>query len=260
MGLPGLPNPFKLEKLRITAYGEAARSSEIDHVDAMYNPASYSLRHENVFEELAAIQTSGQPARWTRTPPSSLSLELMLDGTGVGEMGLVSLLGGGPDPVADQVEKFLEVCLKRDGSIHEPRFLTIQWGRGLEEFKCRLQSVDVSYTSFEKNGDPLAATLTTVFLQDVPVQEEQSSPDLTHRRTVLAGDTLPLLCREIYGSAAHYLWVARQNQLDDFRRLAPGQELAFPPLPKDLRGRASRAPGGASRAPGGASRAPGGAR
>ena len=243
MGLPGLPNPFKLEKLRITSYAEAERGSELDHFDVMYNPASYSRRHENVFEELAAIQVSGQAARWTRTPPSTLSLELMLDGTGVGEMGLVSLLGGGPKGVPDQVEKFLTVCLKRDGSIHEPRFLTIQWGRGLEEFKCRLLSVDISYTSFEKSGDPLAATLSTVFLEDVPVQEEVSSPDLTHRRTVLAGDTLPLLCREIYGSSAHYLWVARQNQLDDFRRLVPGRELSFPPLPKELRGRATRAPG-----------------
>ena len=45
-----------------------------------------------------------------------------------------------------------------------------------------------------------------------------------------AGDTLPLLCREIYGSASCYLRVAQVNALDDFRNLTVGQELIFPPF------------------------------
>jgi nucleoid-associated protein YgaU len=60
--------------------------------------------------------------------------------------------------------------------------------------------------------------------------EAKSSPDLTHSRIVKAGDTLPLLSKEIYGTANHYLWIAQQNQLDDFRNLMPGQRLFFPPL------------------------------
>ena len=47
---------------------------------------------------------------------------------------------------------------------------------------------------------------------------------------VLAGDTLPLLCQQIYGSATHYLQVAAFNGLDDFRVLEPGRELLFPPF------------------------------
>ena len=45
-----------------------------------------------------------------------------------------------------------------------------------------------------------------------------------------SGDTLPLLCKEIYGSSAHYLRVAADNRLDDFRNLVPGQTLYFAPL------------------------------
>ena len=60
-------------------------------------------------------------------------------------------------------------------------------------------------------------------------QKRTSSPDLTHRRVVVEGDTLPQLCREIYGSPEHYLRVAQVNGLDDFRDLSPGQELFFPP-------------------------------
>ena len=48
-----------------------------------------------------------------------------------------------------------------------------------------------------------------------------------HRQS---GDTLPLLTKQIYGSPAAYLDVARFNGLDDFRTLTPGKEILFPPL------------------------------
>ena len=61
----------------------------------------------------------------------------------------------------------------------------------------------------------------------------KSSPDVTHVRVVKSGDTLPLLCKEVYGSAAHYLRVAHDNGLDDFRNLTPGRTLTFAPLTRD---------------------------
>jgi nucleoid-associated protein YgaU len=98
-----------------------------------------------------------------------------------------------------------------------------------------LQSVDIKYTTFDRDGSPLHAELAAVFVEDLDPKKKASldrlsSPDLTHRRVVRSGDTLPLLCREIYGSAQHYLRVAEVNRLDDFRELRPGQELIFPPF------------------------------
>ncbi|HEU6454372.1 MAG TPA: peptidoglycan-binding protein, partial [Roseateles sp.] len=61
---------------------------------------------------------------------------------------------------------------------------------------------------------------------------QDQSPDLTHKRVVKAGDRLPLLCNEIYGTPHLYLQVAAANGLDDFRNLAPGTQLFFPPLEK----------------------------
>ena len=102
-------------------------------------------------------------------------------------------------------------------------------------FFCRLASVNVSYTSFHRDGTPLRAELDINLVSDQNVkkrlaEENKSSPDLTHHRVVKSGDTLPLLAKEIYGSAGHYLRVAQVNNLDDFRNLTPGQELFFPPL------------------------------
>jgi nucleoid-associated protein YgaU len=100
-----------------------------------------------------------------------------------------------------------------------------------------LKSVDINYTTFDADGSPLHAELAAQFLEDLAPKKKSAldnllSPDLTHRRLVKAGDTLPLLCRDIYGTPEHYLRVAEANGLDDFRHLIPGQELLFPPYAK----------------------------
>jgi nucleoid-associated protein YgaU len=107
----------------------------------------------------------------------------------------------------------------------------------LKNFDCRLKSVNIQHASFARNGAPLRATLKTTFVEDLEPakrlkQDGLSSPDLSHTRIVKSGDTLPLLAKEIYGSAEHYLRLAQANQLDDFRNLTPGQTLIFPPLEK----------------------------
>jgi nucleoid-associated protein YgaU len=122
-----------------------------------------------------------------------------------------------------------------DGSIHEPKFLKIEWGTLI--FKCRLKSVNISYTLFDKAGKPLRAELDTTFVSDLKDSERvkaenKTSPDLTHKRIVRAHDTLPLMCKEIYGTEGYYLQVARANKLDNFRNLQLGQELFFPPVEK----------------------------
>ncbi len=53
---------------------------------------------------------------------------------------------------------------------------------------------------------------------------------MSHLITVKSGDTLPLLCHKVYGTSVHYAEVARANGLSNFRDLAPGTQLLFPPL------------------------------
>ena len=49
--------------------------------------------------------------------------------------------------------------------------------------------------------------------------------------TVKPGDTLPLMCFQVYGDPRHYLVVAEFNRIDDFRQLTVGAPIVFPPLP-----------------------------
>lgn len=227
----------KLEKLKIRVYGNRLRAGlPKSTFEVMFNPTSLSTRHRNVYHQLPGINSGGQRATYAHTAAEVLNLRLVIDGTGVTDFGLTKLIGRGTASVAKQIDEFLAACFYVDGDIHEPKFLKIQWGEGpLSGFDCRLQSVDTTYTSFAKSGAPLRAELATTFREDLEPKkrlkrERKSSPDVTHTHVVRSGDTLPLLCHEIYGSAEHYLHVAHANDLDDFRSLSPGQTLIFPPL------------------------------
>ncbi len=250
----GLLDLFKLEKLTIEAYKTNARSGfKIGTFVAMYNPESYSLKHEIVYSKPGGkIGIYGKDIDYLRKHPSQLSIKLVLDGTGVEDYGLVNLFG--QQSVADRLAAFYQTTYQENQDIHEPNYLSIKWGKaewgdveksGVRSFDCRLRSVTVNYINFDRDGSPLRAELDLVFLSDTNIADVAKganllSPDLTHRVVVKQGDTLPFLSQQVYGSPAHYLMLATVNGLDNFRELSPGMELSFPPLPNSAAAAANR--------------------
>lgn len=225
---------FKLEKLKIKAFKTAKRTGSSSEFKAMFNPTSLKRSYGIEWSGAQGINSSSREARYQRTDPAELEVTLVLDGTGVHEMGPFLTAR---KTVEQRVKKFMDVAFRYDGDLHEPNYLLLEWGK--LSFPCRLKTVDVTYDAFHRDGSPLRAELAVKLVADDEDdkrsrQEQQSSPDLTHTRVVRAGDTLPLLTRELYGSPEHYLGVARFNGLDDFRNLAPGRRLLFPPLGKLL--------------------------
>lgn len=232
-----LDNPFKLEKLTITAYKDDKRTTQVgEPFKAMFNPESLSEKHATALVKKKGLNLAGQKVTYAYAEPSELSLKLLLDGTGSHELGvetLANMLTGSDKTVSDRVKHLLDISFNMNGEIHEPNYLIVTWGNLI--FPCRLKNLDINYPLFSPDGKPLRAELNITMLFDQDYKKSQSiagksSPDLTHSRIVKDGDTLPLLSKEIYGSAGYYLWIAQQNQLDDFRNLRPGQRLFFPPL------------------------------
>jgi hypothetical protein len=229
-----LPNLFKLAKLTILAFRTPKRGDPLSAVrfEVQFNPDSLSLKHESKLVPGQRLRSM----RYSHTRSAKLKVKLVFDGTQVGVMGIERLRH--QPTVAERVRDFLQACYKVNSATHQAAFLTLRWGQGVlgsTGFDCRLKSADVHYTAFNRDGSPLHAEIDAVFIEDLApgkqmAQDRLSSPDLTHRRVVLAGDTLPLLCQQIYGSATHYLQVAAFNGLDDFRVLEPGRELLFPPF------------------------------
>jgi hypothetical protein len=229
---------FKLEKLTIEAYTDEDRKTPADPAsfEVLFNPATYKRTHAIAYESARrqAINSPGKPARYAYTPPAEVSFQLVLDGTGVHTFGVASLIQAlAGRSVKKDIATFEKLCLTLNGSIHQPNFLKIQWGDFV--FSGRLKTLDITYKLLDEAGDPIRAELDVAFVEDKSAklifrEAGKQSPDLTHIRVVKSGDTLPLLCKEVYGSSAYYLRVAADNGLDDFRRLVPGQTLHFAPL------------------------------
>jgi LysM repeat protein len=232
----------KPSNLTISAFQDSARSKPVEDpssLEVQFNPETISLRHENAFQASQASPSSSAQARFSHGRSRVLQVTLIFDSIDLGAYGLTQLFAAKALTVTQSVDLFQRLCYQVNSESHEPSYLRIVWSKGVfgPNFDCRLKSVDVNNTIFDADGSPLHAELTTQFLEDLDPKKKSArdnllSPDLTHRRTVKAGDTLPLLCRDVYGNAQHYLKVAEVNGLDDFRVLTPGQELLFPPYAK----------------------------
>ncbi len=233
------PDLFKLEKLKIQAYKDRGRANLLDTFEAMFNPATINQNFSVQYKTTPLINGLPGPAEFVRSDQADLALTLLLDGTGVDQIGLLTIFGGAKT-VLQRITDFLRIVHNVVPETHEPPFLTVIWGKWGTEiantgFRGRLKKVDIRYTSIDRDGAPLRAELDLAIVADASLDRQGtlaglSSPDVTHSRTVREGDTLPLLTREIYGSSRHVVEVARVNGLDTLRALDAGSELIFPPI------------------------------
>jgi len=219
-----------LNKLKITAYSDGDFKKQVgDPFLVTINPQKYSHGYKIKYTDPQAQGSSGGSPNFNKVPSESVSFELVFDGTGVVPPPTPS---AAPD-VGKQVDAFKALIFGYDGQIHSTKFLVLAWGTLL--FKCRMTELKLDYTLFKPDGAPLRATATASFVgyndeAELALQANKSSPDLSHLVTVKAGDTLPLLCWDVYGTSAYYVQVARANGLSGFRYIPPGTRLLFPPL------------------------------
>src|SRR3954454_1288806 len=124
------PDLFKLEKLKILAFSDVKRQSEVpgSPFEAMFNPQTLSRTSTNLFSPGKAAGGATQTATFVRSQPNDLTLSLLLDGTGVEEMGLVNLFSD-TLTVQDRIDAFLAIAYLPLSDTHEPSYLRVQWGK-----------------------------------------------------------------------------------------------------------------------------------
>lgn len=222
-----------LERLVITACQKADYTSEVGRFTVYINPEKYSHSYKIRYNDVQAQGSSGGSPDFDKIPSEEVRFELVFDGTGVVPSAIPGVIPYTDDGVADQIEAFKSLVFTYNGNIHSPNYLKLSWGKLL--FKCRLSTLELDYTLFKPDGTPLRARALATFVGyndelQLALQAGKTSPDLTHVRTVEAGDLLPLMCYEIYGRSELYLQVAAINGLTDFRNLVVGRKITFPPL------------------------------
>jgi hypothetical protein len=217
----------ELKRLLIQAYEKPDYSgSAAGEFEAYVNPNEITVSYELEYFSAQGVGTTNSRMEFNRAKPGDLSLSFFLDGTGA---------NGRVVNVQEQVEKFQEVT-GYSGKIHRASYLIVMWGT-LKIKRCVLKSASIAYKLFKPDGVPLRAVISAVFTEQSDdktrvAKAQDTSSDLTHVRLVKAGDNLPSLCDQIYGEPRLYLRVAEANGIDDFRNLAPGTRVFFPPLEK----------------------------
>lgn len=228
MGLMG-----GLEKMKIIAFKDDKFTQKVGEESVYINPEKYSHSYKVCYNNVQAQGSNGPLFRFNQIGTETVEFELVFDGTGVVPSKIPGVLPFTEDGITKQIERFKNLVFTFQGPIHTPYYLKISWGKLL--FQCKLTTLKFDYTLFKPDGTPLRARAHAVFIgfnneKELALKANKSSPDLSHVLTVKAGDTLPLMCFFIYGSSAYYIEVARVNGLSDFRNLAVGTQLLFPPL------------------------------
>jgi hypothetical protein len=242
----------------ITAFLDSKRLRPVKpaphRMKARYDLSSIKTFEKNEYGLEQGISTESAKTTFYATKSKLLSVKLILNDIDLGSYGLADLRtktskllgsasaaalskGANASTITSQVELFERLCQSINGDSHEPSYLRLDWSRaGLRSsFEGRLEEFEVSYTLIAHDGTPLLAEIDATFIESVEPKKQLarirlSSPDLSHRHLVVAGETLPMLCRQYYNSTTPYLQVATFNGLDDFVFLEPGSELLFPPL------------------------------
>ncbi|MDO6423993.1 CIS tube protein [Saccharophagus degradans] len=217
----------ELEKLLIKAYTQADYSGDVfGEFEAYVNPNEITLAYEMEYDSSQASGTTNSRMEFKKVKPGDMSLSFFIDGTGANGVKI---------DVQQRVEAF-QTITGYNGDIHRPNYLIVAWGT-LQVKRCILKSASIAYKLFKPSGEPLRAVISATFTDNSDDETrvalaQDESPDLTHARIFSAGDNLPMMCYQIYGSPHYYLDVAEANGLDNFRNIAPGTRILFPPLEK----------------------------
>ncbi|MDJ0703319.1 MAG: LysM peptidoglycan-binding domain-containing protein [Leptolyngbyaceae cyanobacterium MO_188.B28] len=234
---------MELTKLLIEAYLKNDRTGKKKTFELPINPGeiTHSLKIEHDKSQAQGAQRNN--SKYKRTPSETVRFGFTLDGTGVIPINKKpgKFYHDKPDDVASQLQAFLDTVYTMKGKIHRSNFLRLLWGKATfverNAFDCVLSDLQINYTLFAPDGKPLRAKLSATFLGHTAPQYrnaemKKGSPDITHERKIMGGDTLPLMAYDIYDDPTYYLQVAKANGLVNFRRLKTNTNMRFPPVEK----------------------------
>jgi hypothetical protein len=190
---------------------------------ALFNPTELGFSRKNKYNTTPSAGSSQPQTSYGGGEPDQVSIDLFFDGTGVVESPLT---------VGERIDALL-LLASFQGDTHQPYYLHAHWGRF--DFRGVLTQADVTYTLFDRAGEPLRAKVKITLQEAVapgPLAREEgrNSPDLYQSWLVKDGQRLEQIAFAVYGSAEYWRPLAEANALRNPRALATGQTLVLPPI------------------------------
>jgi nucleoid-associated protein YgaU len=212
-----------------------------------YNPNELTFEKAATYGEIAIPGLDAPLQQFVRGGAETLSVELFFDTTDSG-------MARGARSVTEETDKVFRL-VRVDGSSHAPPVVTFSWnpkfpgsgitapsgggGKGGNQnrpsFKGVVKSIRQRFTLFSNEGIPLRATLTLTLVEFRPLDKQLkelglSSPDKTHGHVLAERETLSGIASRYYGAPRSWRSIARENGIEDPRRLQPGRLLSVPAI------------------------------
>ncbi len=204
-----------------------------------YNPTELSFDKQAQIAEITIPGLDAPIQQFVRGNAEKLTLEIFCDTTDDG-------MGVGARSVTEETDKFYQLVKIIPGR-HAPPVVTFYWndkfpGVHLDEkwgnqrrnsFTGVAESVRQKFTMFSPEGVPLRANVTLVLREYRTIEEQlyqlnPSSPDRTHGHVLAVGETLSAVAGRYYDRPGEWRRIAEDNDIEDPRRLQPGQLLRVP--------------------------------
>jgi nucleoid-associated protein YgaU len=211
---------------------------------ALFNPAQ--LRYDTRAEWRAqgsvaqSVAAGYQRMEFQATPPTTLAIELLFD-TSEGAPQLEALAARANPDMGSGIASAVDVrtytaavakLARVQTELHRPPVCELQWGKA-KLFTGVLTQLHQDFSFFLSDGTPIRATLSCTFMtyrtfKAAAADVELHSSDVVKRRVIRRGDTLDRIAAQEYGDPAAWKEIARYNDIDDPRHLAPGRWLVLP--------------------------------
>jgi nucleoid-associated protein YgaU len=205
-------------------------TNRASRVDFQFNPTTISFSKKAEFRKDAAPGAKKGPVKQFKgTQATQLRLQLLLDAVEKQPAGSVQ----------SEVERLLGWTNAKEapgGSPPAPPELQFTWGslviNSEHTFKGHLESIEVTYELFSRDGRPIRAQV-TLSLASTVAEPANTNPTSggerpRHSRTLRGGETLQSVAHQVYGDAGRWRAIAEVNGIDNPMRLAPGRELLLP--------------------------------
>jgi hypothetical protein len=211
-----------LTKLKIEAYVDREMRESVGSITAMYNPDALQLNYQTDYTPTEFINSDVQSNYYQLAHPGKLDLELIFD----------ARMPESSTSIERQLAELKFFCCTVNAESNEPHFLAVSWGKlsmgagTLRNFAGRAINFTVNYSSFDRDGTPLRATVRLALVEDssLLLQKAQQSlqAPMTKMMAVTDGASLPMVAAN---SKGNYLTLAKNNGLDSLRAIEPGQIL-----------------------------------
>jgi nucleoid-associated protein YgaU len=218
----------QLKKATITVL-DGSRKGEI--ISVLFNPTEYSFDRSNSYKATPVPGLGAPLLQFVNGESDQLSMSLFLDDY-TDPRGPTSLQMKETDPLGKRLRDLTRL-LEIDRDLHAPPPVRFNWGP--LEFDAVIEKIGRKVTMFHPDGSPARVTLSVNFkeyrtLRQLIEEPRRESADKTKRRVVVGRESLWLIASREYDHAGEWVRIARANDLDDPREIAPGDWLELPPI------------------------------